>query len=74
MSTESFPLIHSDPDILGGVPVFIGSRLPIATLLECVNAGDSWDRLVESWPWLTQAHLDAARQWNVAAQSSRSGS
>lgn len=69
---ESSTLIHSEPDILGGVPVFVGSRLPVATLLACVNAGDSWDRLVQSWPWLTQAHVDAARQWGSVVGSSGS--
>lgn len=38
-----------------------GSRLPVATLLACVDAGDSWERIVESWPFLTLAHLEAAR-------------
>lgn len=70
MSTGPSPLIHSNPDIMGGTPVFVGTRLPVATLLACVDAGDCWERLVESWPWLTQAHLDAARQWQSAGHPS----
>lgn len=57
------PQVHSDPAILGGTPVFAGTRLPIATLLACVDSGDAWERLVASWPWLTEAHLQAARAW-----------
>lgn len=71
MSTGSSPLIHSDPDILSGMPVFVGSRLPVEALLACVDAGERWDRLVESWPWLTPAHLEAARQWASVATTPR---
>lgn len=69
MSTVPSPLIHSDPGILGGTPVFVGSRLPVATLLACVDAGDSWERLLNAWPWLTSAHVEAARQWQSAGHS-----
>lgn len=57
------PEIQSDPDVMGGAPVFLGSRLPLATLLACVDAGESWGRLLESWPWLTPEHVDVARAW-----------
>ena len=50
-------------DVLGGTAVFAGSRLPIATLLACVDAGDSWARIVASWPWVTVEHVEAARRW-----------
>jgi len=48
---------------MGGTPVVAGSRLPVATLLACVDAGESWERLVESWPFLTLAHVEAARAY-----------
>jgi uncharacterized protein (DUF433 family) len=57
------PLVHSDPAIMGGVPVFVGSRLPVQTVMDCIAAGDSWERLQESWPWLTKEHLAAASAW-----------
>jgi len=41
---------HCDPDILNGVPVFAGSQ-PAAASLAGVDAGNSWARVVESWPW-----------------------
>ncbi|WP_405048253.1 DUF433 domain-containing protein [Rubrivivax sp. JA1055] len=61
-------LIHRDPDVLGGTAVFVGSRLPVTTLLACLDAGDSWERIVASWPWLTAAHVQAARRWAAAQQ------
>ena len=69
MSTSAFkasvnpPEVLSDPEVMGGAPVFAGSRLPIGTLLACVDAGEPWRRLLESWPWLTLGHLEVARAW-----------
>jgi len=57
------PRVHVDPDVMGGVACFAGSRLPIDTVLASVDAGESWARVVASWPWLTAAHLHAARVW-----------
>jgi uncharacterized protein (DUF433 family) len=57
---------------MDGVAVFVGSRLPVTTLLASVDAGHSWERIVASWPWLTLTHLDAARAW-AATRSSGAG-
>lgn len=57
------PRIQRDPEVLGGEPVFAGTRLPVATLLACVDAGNSWERIVARWPWVTVAHVQAAREW-----------
>ncbi len=66
MTTTNSSLIHCDPGVMGGVAVFVGSRLPVTTLLACVDAGHSWERILASWPWLTSAHLDAARAWTAS--------
>lgn len=42
MNTMS-QLIHSDPDILGGMHVFVGTRVPLKTLLDYLEAGDALD-------------------------------
>ncbi len=34
-------VVHSDPDILGGTPVFVGTRVPMKTLLDYLEAGNS---------------------------------
>lgn len=57
------PHVTSDPEVMGGTPVFAGSRLPVTTLLACVGAGTDWKRIVDSWPWLTSEHLSAAEQF-----------
>ena len=33
------PVVHSDPEIMGGTPVFVGTRVPFQTLLDYLEAG-----------------------------------
>jgi uncharacterized protein (DUF433 family) len=44
--TETTPVVHSDPDILGGVPVFVGTRVPFRTMLDYLSGGDSLDEFL----------------------------
>ena len=48
------PLIHSDPDILGGTPVFFRTRVPFWTLLDYLEGGDSLDEFLEDFPAVTR--------------------
>jgi uncharacterized protein (DUF433 family) len=48
------PLIVKDPDILGGTPVFAGTRVPIRVLFEHLEAGDRLDDFLESFPTVTR--------------------
>ena len=41
---------HSDPEILGGTPVFIGTRVPVSTLLDYLEAGDPLDEFLDNFP------------------------
>ncbi|MFM9263986.1 DUF433 domain-containing protein [Tychonema sp. BBK16] len=43
-------IFHSDPDILGGTPVFTGTRVPIKTLFDYLEAGDSVDEFLDHFP------------------------
>lgn len=43
-------LIHSDPEILGGTPVFVGTRVPAQSLFDHLEAGDSIDDFLEGFP------------------------
>ncbi|WP_254563834.1 DUF433 domain-containing protein [Oscillatoria sp. HE19RPO] len=44
------PVIHSDPDILGGTPVFVGTRVPMKTLLDYLEAGEPLDEFLDHFP------------------------
>jgi uncharacterized protein (DUF433 family) len=67
---ESSSLVHRDPDILGGTPVFVGTRVPIRILLDYLEAGDPLDEFLEDFPSVTReqavATLRLAKQMLVA--------
>lgn len=43
-------IINSDPEILGGTPVFTGTRVPVRSLFDHLEAGDSIDDFLEGFP------------------------
>jgi len=53
-------IIHSDPKILGGTPVFVGTRVPVQNLIDCLKAGDSLDDFLNSFPTVTREQAVAA--------------
>lgn len=49
--TESAPrAVLSDPLVMGGVPVFVGTRVPFQTLLDYIEAGDPLSEFLEDFP------------------------
>jgi uncharacterized protein (DUF433 family) len=68
--TTTSPVVHCDPEILGGAPVFVGTRVPVRTLLDYLEAGDSLNEFLEDFPSVTRdqavAALQLARQMLVA--------
>ena len=59
-------IVHSDPDILGGTPVFVGTRVPVKSLYDHLAAGDTLDEFLENFPSVSRAQavaaLDMARE------------
>jgi len=47
-------VIHSSPDILGGTPVFAGTRVPVETLIDYLEAGDSLEQFLADFPTVTR--------------------
>jgi uncharacterized protein (DUF433 family) len=58
--TAEAPVIHSDPEILGGTPIFVGTRVPMKTLLDYLEAGDSLDVFLEHFPSVGREQAIAA--------------
>lgn len=48
-------LVSSDPEVLGGTPVFAGTRVPVRVLFEHVEAGDSLDVFLSDFPSVSRA-------------------
>lgn len=67
------PVVACNPEIMGGTPVFSGTRVPVQTLLDYLEAGDSIDEFLEGFPSVTRgqiiAFLEEAKERVVAAAS-----
>jgi uncharacterized protein (DUF433 family) len=50
-------VINRDPEIMGGTPVFQGTRVPVQTLLDYLEAGDSLDAFLEGFPSVTREQV-----------------
>ena len=53
------PLITSSPDRLSGTPVFAGTRVPVQTLIDYLEAGDPLDSFLSDFPSVTREHAVA---------------
>ena len=47
-------IVHSDPEILGGTPVFVGTRVPVQALLDFLEDGDTIEEFLDNYPGVTQ--------------------
>lgn len=54
-------LISTDPEIMGGLPVFAGTRVPVEAIAASLNKGIDIARILRAYPSLTQEHLEAAK-------------
>lgn len=53
-------VIHSDRDILGGTPVFIGTRVPLRNLIDYLEGGYSLDEFLDAFPSVSRQQAVAA--------------
>ena len=64
------PVISCSPDVMGGTPVFSGTRVPVQTLLDYLEAGESIDDFLEGFPSVSRdqviAFLEQAKDRLVA--------
>ena len=58
-------VIHTDPEILSGTPVFVGTRVPAQSLFDYLEGGDTLDEFLRQFPSVRReqavAALDLAR-------------
>jgi uncharacterized protein (DUF433 family) len=47
-------IVHSNPEILGGTPVFVGSRVPVQTLLVYLEKGETLEEFLDNFPTVTR--------------------
>ena len=53
-------VVHRDPEILGGTPVFVGTRVPAKILFDYLEAGDSLDVFLDEFPSVSREQAVAA--------------
>jgi len=53
------PVVSSTPEAMGGTPVFPGTRVPVQTLLDYLEAGDTIDDFLAGFPTVTREHVVA---------------
>jgi uncharacterized protein (DUF433 family) len=55
--------IEINPRVCGGQPVIKGTRISVATILEQLATAESWDALLQGYPEMTRADIQAALQY-----------
>jgi uncharacterized protein (DUF433 family) len=53
-------VVEVDPEILGGTPVFRGTRVPVKNLLDYLTAGDTLDQFLDDFPTVKRQQAVAA--------------
>jgi uncharacterized protein (DUF433 family) len=51
------PVISRELEVMGGTPVFFGTRVPVQTLLDHLQAGESIDQFLEGFPSVTRGQV-----------------
>jgi uncharacterized protein (DUF433 family) len=60
MHKHTKPVVHSDLEILGGTPVFVGTRVPLRNLIDYLEAGHSLDEFLDDFPSVSHEQAIAA--------------
>jgi uncharacterized protein (DUF433 family) len=57
---KQLSVVHSDPDILGGTPVFVGTRVPVQALIDYIEGGHSLEKFLDDFPTVSRSIAVAA--------------
>mgnify|MGYP003449387832 FL=1 len=67
----AIPVVHSDPEIMGGTPVFVGTRVPVQALIDYLEGGHPLSEFLEDFPTVKReqaiAVLEQAKQILVSS-------
>jgi uncharacterized protein (DUF433 family) len=71
MAKRTAAVIHRDPEILGGAPVFVGTRVPLRNLIDYLEGGYSLEEFLDDFPSVSREQALAALEAANDALSSR---
>lgn len=60
MAKAQQPVVHSDPEIMSGTPVFVGTRVPFQTLIDYLEASQPLSEFLEDFPTVSKDQAIAA--------------
>ncbi len=60
-------IVHRDPEVLGGTPVFVGTRVPIQSLFDYLEGGETLDEFLHQFPSVRRDQAIAALDLACAA-------
>lgn len=63
--TMNDPRVERDPDVMSGVPVIAGTRVPVHVIIACLADGMTVDEIVEDMPGITRDQVEAALDWVI---------
>ncbi len=52
-------MVHSDPEIMGGTPVFVGTRVPLQNLVDSLEGGESIEDFLDAFPTVKREQVIA---------------
>jgi uncharacterized protein (DUF433 family) len=52
-------IVHSDPEIMGGTPVFVGTRVPLQNLVDYLEGGESIEDFLDAFPTVKREQIIA---------------
>ena len=70
----SVTVVHSDPEILAGTPVFVGTRVPFRNLIDYLARNHSLDEFLDAFPTVSREQAVAALEAAHEAVSARARS
>ena len=56
-------VVHSDPEVLGGTPVFVGTRVPLKNFIDYLAAGDTLDQFLDDFPSVSRRQAIATLEF-----------
>ena len=71
---STLAVVHSDPDILGGTPVFVGTRVPFRNLIDYLERNHSLNEFLDSFPTVSRKQAVTALEAAHEAVSARAHS
>ena len=57
---ELHEIVHSDPEIMSGTPVFVGTRVPVQSLFDYLEGGETLDEFLDQCPTVKREQAVAA--------------